>query len=203
MKPLLGLDVDGVLNCFGSIWTDEYDAVAWEMPPFSPPNASYMLRVPRGTSGRLATLGERFEIVWCTMWEERAHPAFVGKIGGIGTVCDCAPFEPPIDCECGATGIRPWPVISFRRAVWDGRSTWKLPAVKEYIGDRPFAWIDDDLFADAFEWAHDRATRLGIPTQLVRTNPAVGLADEHVAELLRWADWVDETASESGQRWAR
>lgn len=203
MRPLLGLDVDGVLNCFGSIWTDEYDAVAWELPPYTPPQGGSTLRVPRGTTERLCTLAERFDIVWCTMWEETAHPAFVGKIGGIGTICDCAPFDPEPDCECGGTGVRPWPVVSFRGAVFDGRSTWKLPAVKAYIGDRPFAWLDDDLFADAFEWAHDRETRLGIPTRLVRTNPAVGLADEHVAELLRFADHVDVVSRSSGQRWAR
>lgn len=202
MKPLLGIDVDGVLNCFGSIWTDGHDAVAWELPPFTV-NGGSRLRVPRGTPERLCTLAERFDLVWCTMWEHRAHPAFVGKIGGIGSVCDCAPFDPPPDCECGGTGVRAWPVIEFGRVVWDGRSTWKLPAVREFIGERPFAWVDDDLFTDAFEWADDRETRLGIPTQLVRTSPSIGLADEHVDELLWFADRVADAAKTSGQRWAR
>jgi hypothetical protein len=46
------------------------------------------------------------------------------------------------------------------------------------------AWIDDDLDDHCDAWA---AARPG-PTKLVRTDPATGMTDDHVRELLEWAE---------------
>jgi hypothetical protein len=48
---------------------------------------------------------------------------------------------------------------------------------------RPVAWIDDDHDASCEAWAADRPG----PTLLVRTDPAVGLTESHVALLEEWA----------------
>ena len=66
----------------------------------------------------------------------------------------------------------------------DHRSpTPKLRSVIEWIGDRPCAWIDDDLHEDADTWAAGRA----VPTLLVHVDPAEGMARRHVDRLLAWA----------------
>ena len=42
------------------------------------------------------------------------------------------------------------------RAVF-GSAHWKLEAIDEYAGDRPAAWIDDNLDDECHEWAEERA----------------------------------------------
>jgi hypothetical protein len=61
--------------------------------------------------------------------------------------------------------------------------TRKLAAVQAFVGTRPFAWVDDELFDDAREWARQRAQ----PTLLIRPSPGVGLTRAHVEELLAFA----------------
>ena len=45
------------------------------------------------------------------------------------------------------------------------------------------AWIDDAHDESCARWAAERKSA----TLLVATDPAIGLTDEHVATLLRWA----------------
>jgi hypothetical protein len=60
----------------------------------------------------------------------------------------------------------------------------KLRAVSAFADpDRPLAWIDDDHDDECRAWA---AARPG-PTLLVTTDPAVGITDDHVAQLEAWA----------------
>jgi len=80
---------------------------------------------------------------------------------------------------------RALPVLRFEAAVF-GTAHWKLAAIAEYAGDRPAAWIDDSLDERCHEWARRRPA----PTLLVETQSAVGITDEHVELLLRWADQV-------------
>ena len=61
--------------------------------------------------------------------------------------------------------------------------TAKLPSVIAWVGDRPCAWIDDDLGHDADTWAAGRA----IPTLLVHTDMTAGMDRGHVDRLLAWA----------------
>jgi hypothetical protein len=111
----------------------------------------------------LRRLSRTFECVWCTGWEERAEehlPHFLDLPGG----WEHLRFgEPPAD----------W---------WHGH--WKLGAIEAHAGpQRPLAWVDDALDERCEEWA---ASRPG-PTLLVKTDPAVGLVDEHVTRLEAWA----------------
>ena len=61
--------------------------------------------------------------------------------------------------------------------------TRKLAAVDHYAGDRPLAWVDDELYDDAQNWAQARPAR----TLLVRTRAAVGLTHDDVDRLLTFA----------------
>ena len=55
-----------------------------------------------------------------------------------------------------------------------GSAHWKLDAIDEYAGERPAAWIDDNID----DYLPRRAD--GAATLIVETLPAVGLTDEHV-----------------------
>lgn len=153
-KPLLLLDVDGVLNPFAA-------------GPVVPPGFTehtlqgYRVLLTRRHGQWLDPLADRFEFVWATTWEEDAN-ALIAPLVGL-----------PTDL----------PVVSFADADVERPGTWKLPAVAAFVGDRPAAWIDDDLGRDADEWAAARS----VPTLLLRADPSVGLVRRHIDSLDRFA----------------
>lgn len=155
MKPVLFVDVDGVISLFGFDPSDELpgpfhwiDGIAHCIPPDSGP--------------RLTRLADRFELVWATGWEEKANE-----------------YLPHIL----ALPFRELPCLTFDGRARFGSSHWKVDVIEEYARSRPAAWIDDNIDDSGRLWAKERAA----PTLLVETLPAVGLTDEHVDDLLRWA----------------
>ena len=166
-KPVLFLDVDGVISLFG------FSPTADELPgPFHWIDGVAHC-IPDAAGERLARLGERFELVWATGWEEKANEYLPFLLG--------LP-QPEL------------PVLLFEgRAVW-GSAHWKLDAIDEYAADRPAAWIDDNIDDACRRWAEGR----GAPTLLVETSSATGLTEDHVEALLAWATQVTEGAKPSG-----
>jgi hypothetical protein len=156
-KPLLLVDIDGVLSLFGwpqgkrpdGLWTQ----IEGSPHLLSPTAATYLL-----------DLMSVFEPVWCTGWEERANENLPQLLG-----------------------LGPWPVLHFDRHVRTGSSLaghWKLGAIDAFCGpDRPVAWVDDVLDEPCERWA---AARPG-PTLLVPTDPWEGLAARHAAALRAFA----------------
>jgi hypothetical protein len=139
----------------------------------APPPGTYLAveGLPHFISGAagalLLSLAERFELVWCTGWEEKANeylPALLGLAG-------------------------PLPYIGFDRHAHGQpgenlHGHWKLGAIDAFAGpSRSVAWVDDRLDDACRAWA---AARPGA-TLLVQTDPAVGLTEEHVLRLLAWA----------------
>jgi hypothetical protein len=121
---------------------------------------------------RLFRLTECFQLVWATSWERAANRAL-------------AP----------ALGLTELPFVSFAGASAGRGQTWKLPAVRRFVRDRPMAWVDDELGHDAHQWAQRRAE----PTLLIDINPAWGLAEAHVDTLVRFAEaLIPATPSEPG-----
>jgi hypothetical protein len=118
----------------------------------------------------LGTLRERFELVWATGWEEKANEYL------------------PHLLEMPAL-----PTLTFDGRAQFGTAHWKLDAIDEYAGDRPAAWIDDSLDETCERWAAARRA----PTLLIRTESGVGLAQEHVRALIRFADLVAREDGES------
>lgn len=172
-KPLLFIDVDGVISTYGF-------AGNHQVPSGSRPIGS----VAMGTSGgtfhnvegiihhigagmdrRLAELMPHFESVWATGWGHRANEHLVHLLSLPGEL----------------------EVVEFAVAPSiDGSGHWKLAALEDRATGRAAAWIDDGFNEACFEWASERERR-GEPTLLVHTDPAVGLDDTHVGELLDWA----------------
>jgi hypothetical protein len=158
-KPVLFVDVDGVISLFG------FAPDLGDLPGAFHTVDGIAHCISPGTGERLIRLSERFELVWATGWEERAneHLPWLLKL----------PF-------------RDLPTLTFGDAAVFGSAHWKLAAIEDYARGRPAAWIDDSLDAECQAWAAAREE----PTLLVRTESAVGMSDEHVEQLLRWADEV-------------
>jgi hypothetical protein len=157
--PILFVDVDGVISLFG------FAPDVGELPGPLHWIDGVAHCIPEDIGGRLVTLAERFELVWATGWEERANEYLPHLLR--------LPF-----------GDLPW--LSFEGRAVFGSAHWKVDAIDWYAGDRPAAWIDDNLGEECHAWAQGRAA----PTLLIETSPPVGLTDEHVPELLGWADRV-------------
>ena len=156
-RPVLLIDVDGVISLFG-------------FERRSPPPGRFAVvdGLPHYLSeqaGRFLTrLAERFECVWCTGWEDRAP--------------EHLPHLLAIDLPA-------FPHLSFAGAdsLATGRH-WKLDAIDAHNGaDRPVAWVDDGHDDRTRAWAAERPG----PTLPVRTDPAIGLTEAHVRELEAWA----------------
>jgi hypothetical protein len=153
--PLLLIDVDGVISLFG------YDHAA-------PPAGRYQLvdgiaHFLSSTAGEhLRRLAGRFELAWCTGWEEKANDYLPLALGLPG----------------------PLPHVVFDPEDRPAYAHWKLGGIDRHVeASRPLAWIDDAHDDGCRSWA---AARPG-PTLLITTDPAVGLTEREVEELERWA----------------
>jgi hypothetical protein len=164
-KPILFVDVDGVISLFG----------------FSPTEAELPGRfhwidgvahcIPDAVGERLARLAERFELVWATGWEEKANEYL------------------PFILKLPETQL---PYLLFHGAAVFGTAHWKLEAIEQYAVERPAAWIDDSIDESCRIWAASREA----PTLIIETESATGMTDQHVEQLLAWADEVSPEAAE-------
>jgi len=165
-KPLLLVDVDGVISLF-------------EFGLDNPPPGAFhtvdgIAHFISGTAGdHLLALRADFELAWCSGWEEKANeylPRLLGLPGPLPFLTFGDP-EPPNGNGAGPVGH------------------WKLDAIEAYAGPRPLAWVDDALTDACRRWAARRPA----PTLLVATHPSTGLGREHVLELTAWARRLPES----------
>jgi hypothetical protein len=153
--PVLFVDVDGVISLFG-------------FPAGNPPGSFHQIDgivhcIGADAGDRLKRLAERFELVWATGWEEKANEYLPRLL---------------------ALEANNLPVLTFDGRAVFGTAHWKVEAIDDYAGDRPAAWIDDNLDESCIAWAEHRPA----PTLLVETQAPVGITDEDVELLLRFAD---------------
>lgn len=137
MKPLLAVDVDGVISLFGAEQQPDRAFTKLELVDGVP----HLISLPCGD--RLRRLGEHFELAWATGWEDKAN------------------FYLP-----RLLGIPELPYVSFDDAVAAGDAHWKLGPLEEFAAGRPLAWIDDNFDESCFEWAESRERpTLLVPTE--------------------------------------
>lgn len=154
-KPLLLIDIDGVVNVFGNLgntlisFEQEFQALG-----------RYSIKIPQGMQQRLQKLQQEFACTWCSTWEDKAFSEIGSKLG-----------------------LNPWPFIKM--PLQAENKTYKLSAVQQYVSQEPFAWIDDDLHSDAFEWAKHR-NQNGLPTLLLQTKTNQGMTQDHLQKLQEW-----------------
>lgn len=156
-KPLLMVDIDGVISLFGL--PDERRGASVEGSFHAIEGIPHFLS---GTAAaHLLALQPLFEMVWASGWEERAGehlPHLLGLPKGL-------------------------PFLRFSRAVGRANAHWKLDAIGTFAAGRPLAWIDDAFNAACHLWAEERPA----PTLLVQTDPELGLTAGEAQRLERWA----------------
>jgi hypothetical protein len=168
-KPLLFVDIDGVVSLFGFLSDSR--------PPGTWINVDGVVHLISATaSAHLQRLAALYDLVWCSGWEEKANEHLPRTLMLPGPL----PF---LTFSQASTGS---PDISAGRH-------WKLAAIEAHAGQRPLAWIDDAHDDGCRAWAAARPA----PTLLVATDPAVGLTNAQVLALERWARGLREANSAS------
>ena len=157
-RPILAVDVDGVISLFGFEEPPGHEAARFELID----GMVHCISLVAGD--RLKRLGEIFDLVWATGWEEKAND-----------------YLPNI------LGLPELPVIVFDGAARFGSAHWKLGPLDEYGAGRPLAWIDDSFDESCYEWAGGREE----PTLLVPTESHIGLEEVQVDALTAWASGLD------------
>jgi hypothetical protein len=115
------------------------------------------VRVCPGHGAWLRELSARFTLTWVTAWEEEANRR----------------LAPLLDLP--RLPVVPLPPPPFPPGA-------KLPAVVEYVGEQPLAWLDDVVTGEMRAWASVRPE----PTLLVEVSPAEGLSRRVVDRCLEW-----------------
>ncbi|HYB24646.1 MAG TPA: HAD domain-containing protein [Solirubrobacteraceae bacterium] len=175
-RPLLMVDIDGVISLFGGWPQGGWQRAGWEHDGAGARSAEAAAGAIAGSlhwidgmphflsstaAAHLLALSSLFELVWASGWEERADehlPRLLGLPAGL-------------------------PFLRFERAVSRANAHWKLEAIDAYAGDRPLAWVDDALGDACHAWATARTA----PTLLVQTEPRRGLTEAEAARLAAWA----------------
>lgn len=121
MRPLLLLDFDGPLNPHRA----QGIPAGYERHEIVEGDRSWVVLLNPQHGVELNALAGVFELVWATSWEHGANRLLAPLLG--------LPSLPVIQ----------WP---DRRPV--RRGSWKTPYVAEWVGDRPFVWVDDEVGPD-------------------------------------------------------
>ena len=137
MKPVLAVDVDGVISLFGFD-----DPPAKEQARFQLVDG-IMHCISLAAGARLQRLADHYELVWATGWEDRANDHLPQMLG-----------------------LAQLPYLSFDGTARFGSAHWKLGPLDEYCRGRAMAWIDDNLDESCYEWARGRQEpTLLVPTE--------------------------------------
>lgn len=107
---------------------------------------------------------QHFEVHWCTGWGEKANEVI-------------SPLH----------GLPEFPVVSMDRLIINHPVHWKFEAIVDHVGDRPYAFVDDEITIIGVLYSEER-TRQGFPTLHLQIDCAKGLTDDHVERLIEWAD---------------
>jgi hypothetical protein len=136
-RPLLAVDVDGVISIFGFDEPPPLEGAQFEL-------IDGMVHCISLLAGRrLLRLAEDYDLVWATGWEDRAND-----------------YLPNI------LGLPQLPHLTFNGAARFGSAHWKLGPLDEYCKGRAMAWIDDNFDESCYEWARERPEpTLLVPTE--------------------------------------
>lgn len=126
-KPILAVDVDGVISLFGFEGQPSMELGRFQLVDGMPHLIS-------ATAGQcLQRLLPAYELVWATGWEDKANE-----------------YLPVL------LGIPELPTLHFGPDARFGTAHWKLGPLTDYARGRALAWIDDSMNDECREWAAAR-----------------------------------------------
>lgn len=156
------LDVDGPLNPFAGSEDTRVGFVEHRIR-LSRWNKRKVLRLWLNPALGPALLGladrTGAQLAWATTWGHRANTVIGPAIG--------LPVLRVV--ELGESGGR-----------------WKFPAVERFAAGRPLVWLDDDFDLYPVERDAFLGRRAGVPTELWRVDPRIGLTVEDLAAVEAW-----------------
>lgn len=136
-RPILAVDVDGVISLFGFDEPPAGSAARFELID----GMVHCISLAAGE--RLRRLLDLYEPVWATGWEDKANRHLAGVLG-----------------------VPEFPYLTFGGAARFGSANWKLAPLGEYSRGRPLAWLDDSFDESCYEWARGREEpTLLVPTE--------------------------------------
>jgi hypothetical protein len=136
-RPILAVDVDGVISIFGFDDPPAKGEAQFELVD----GMVHCISLLAGQ--RLLRLAEHYDLVWATGWEDRAND-----------------YLPNI------LGLPELPYLTFNGAARFGSAHWKLGPLDDYCKGRATAWIDDNFDESCYEWARGRPEpTLLVPTE--------------------------------------
>lgn len=126
-RPILAVDVDGVISIFGFDEPPGGEEARYELID----GVVHCISLRAGPL--LRQLAERFELIWATGWEDKANYYLPQMLD-----------------------LPELPHLTFDGAARFGSAHWKLGPLEEHCRGRALAWLDDNLDDSCYEWARKR-----------------------------------------------
>lgn len=166
-RPLLLIDVDGVLNALPRHAKPQlYDVHRVTVSN----GLAFTVRFRKDLPELLFALTKHFVPVWCTMWDHEANLYLAPLLG--------LPDLPVVLCHDNA-----------RDLAWSDKTRTlhhKVDPILNSVGNRAFAWIDDEITEFDEAWAAKRSDEEA-PTMVLKIDERSGLLEHHVDKLIAWA----------------
>jgi hypothetical protein len=162
-KPILAVDVDGVVNALSSNPLPEhrFATVSLSSVQYNPGHGQQLLAIAKETGA---------ELTWLTHWKDNANEHISPLIG--------LPCLPVVPLEPAYRKIK----LSQR----DVPGLVKSIALRIYAAGRPFCWLDDEPPVIV-------ATFYSQPHLIISVDPCLGLQPVHLEQARKWLTNLKES----------
>ena len=133
---MLLMDVDGPMNPFRAPWFAQLTAAdGYQFHELTPAgDQTYTVALNPEHGRQLRELSSLYELAWATTWGAEAN-RLISPILGLPTDLRVVDLPPRSD-----------------RMI---RRSWKTERIVEWVGERPFAWFDDEINRSTRRWLAD------------------------------------------------